>query len=151
MRKGMPITLMVPCLMMVLLAYSRGADNVQDSLQGVWVAQSMEADGEPAPADAVKRMRFTFKADTLLVKGNFGDDREMECSYTIDPKKSPKHLDFSPAKEKEKTPILGIFEVKGDELKVCLRHASSSNGRPTDFASKADSKLVLIVFKKQKP
>jgi uncharacterized protein (TIGR03067 family) len=61
----------------------------------------------------------------------------------------PKQLDFTPPKEKK--PILGIYEVTGDELKVCLRHASSSEGRPTEFVSKADSKLVLIVFKRQKP
>lgn len=48
-------------------------------------------------------------------------------------------------------PIAGINEVKGDELKICLRHSESTEGRPKKFARKADSQLVLIVFKKQKP
>jgi uncharacterized protein (TIGR03067 family) len=133
---------------MALQPVSRAADD-KDSLQGVWVAQSMEADGNAAPAEAVKRMRFTFKGDKLLVKGNYDDDREDECTYKVDPRQSPKHLDFTPVKEKK--PIRGIYEVKGDELKVCLRHADSSEGRPTEFATKAGSRLVLIVFKKQKP
>lgn len=148
--RRMPMAVMiVPCLAMALQSIARGADDSKDSLQGVWVAQSMEADGKAAPADAVRRMRFTFKGDSLFIKGNFDDDREAECPYKIDPKQSPKHLDFSPPKEKK--PILGIYDVKGDELKVCLRHASSSEGRPTRFATQADSKLVLIVFKKRRP
>jgi len=119
-----------------------------DPLQGVWVGQTMEADGMAAPSEAVKRMRFTFKDGKLLVRGNFDDDREEDCTYRIDPKQSPKHLDFTTPTEKK--PVLAIYDVNGNELKVCLRHASSSDGRPTAFATKAGSKLVLIVFKKEK-
>ena len=149
MRRITPIALIVPCLAMVLQPITRGADDAKDSLQGVWVAQSVETDGKAAPADVVKRMRFTFKGDKLFIKGNFDDDREEECDYKIDSKQSPKHLDFSPPKEKK--PVLGIFAVKGDELKVCLRHGGSSDGRPKKFTTKADSNLVLIVFKKESP
>src|SRR5207247_1473634 len=127
----------------------KAADDEKDALQGVWVAQHMESDGKPAAPGAVKRMRFTFRGEKLLVRGNFDDDREEECTYKVDPRPSPKQLDFTPPKEGK--PILGIYEVKGDELKVCLRHASSSEGRPTEFATKPDSKSILIVFKRQKP
>src|SRR5262245_34836798 len=95
---------------------SRGADEATEPLQGVWVAKSMEADGKPAPADKVERMRFTFKGDKLLLRGNFDDDREAECTYKIDANQSPKHLDFTPPKSDKA--ILAIYEVKGDELKV---------------------------------
>ena len=30
--------------------------------------------------------------------------------------------------------------IKGDELKICIRHAQSPDGRPTDFSTKPDSK-----------
>lgn len=137
------------CLTMASHTTAKAADDGDKSLQGVWVAESMQIDGKPAPDKVVEQMRFTFKGKKLLVRGNFDDGREEECDYAADPAKSPKHLDFTPPKEKN--PILGIYEVNGDELKICLRHASSSDGRPTKFASKTDSKLVLIVFKKQKP
>jgi uncharacterized protein (TIGR03067 family) len=140
------------CVVMAQHLSSRAADEVKDakeSLQGVWIAQSMENDGRAAPASIVKQMRFTFKGDKLFIKGNFEDGREEECTYKIDPKESPKQLDFTPPKEKKA--VLGIYEVKGDQLKVCLRHGSSSGGRPTAFATKARSKLSLMVFKKQKP
>jgi uncharacterized protein (TIGR03067 family) len=141
-------SLIVACLAIGWQISAEGAGDGVDTLQGVWAAQSMEADGKATPAEAVKQMRFTFRGDKLLLRGNFKDDREQECPFTVDPKKMPKQLDFTPPKEKK--PILGIYEVTGDELKVCLRHASSSEGRPTEFVSKADSKLVLIVFKRQK-
>jgi uncharacterized protein (TIGR03067 family) len=140
--------LVVACLVMALPTGSRAADD-SDALQGVWVAQSMESEGKAAPAAAVKKMRFTFKKDKLLIKGNFDDDREEECTWKVDPKKTPKQLDFTPPKEKKA--ILGIYKLRGDELTICLRHASSDKGRPTEFATKADTQLVLIVLKKQKP
>ena len=136
------------CVAMTSPLVANDGDDGAKALQGVWAAASMEADGTPAPAKDVERMRFTFKENKLLIRGNFRDDRE-QSAYKVDPKQSPKQLDFTPPKEQK--PILGIYEVNGDELKVCLRHASSSDGRPTEFATKPDSKLVLIVFKKQKP
>jgi uncharacterized protein (TIGR03067 family) len=125
------------------------ADDPKELLKGVWVAQSMEVDGKPAPEDAVKGTRFTFKGDKLFVRENFADDSEAECACAIDPKQSPKQLDFAPPKGG--APVLGIYEVKGDELRVCFRQADSKEGRPTAFATKGGSKLVLIVFKRQKP
>ncbi len=131
----------------VVMAAGPAADD-KTALEGVWNAQSMEANGKPAPPEAVKRTRFTFKGDKLLVRGNYDDDREEECSYQTDTTKSPKQLDFTPPKEKK--PLLGIYELKDDELKLCIRHASSSEGRPDKFSTKPESKLILIVFKKAK-
>ncbi len=108
----------------------------------------MEADGKPVPAEAVKRMRWTFKGDKLLIAGNLADGREEECAYKVDPTQSPKHLDFTTPTETKA--ILAIYEVKGDELKICVRHASSADGRPTEFAARPGSKLVLMVLKKEK-
>jgi uncharacterized protein (TIGR03067 family) len=149
----MPPKLLSLVVFVFLLAFVTGAGPAapddKASLQGVWIAKSMEADGKPAPAEEVKRMRFTFKGDKLLVRGNFDNDREEECSYEIDATKSPKHLDFTPPKEEK--PILGIYAVKGDELKLCLRHGNSSGGRPTEFSTKPESDLILMVFKRAKP
>jgi uncharacterized protein (TIGR03067 family) len=125
------------------------ADDGAAVLQGTWLGQSMETNGKPIPGEEARRMRFRFVGDKLFIKGNFKDDREEECPFSIKASESPKHLSFSPPKEKKG--ILGIYEVKGDELKVCLRHSSSTEGRPKEFATKPDSQLILIVFRKQKP
>ena len=133
-----------------LKSISMAADDAKDALQGVWVAKSMKADGKPAPKDTLKRMRFTFEGDKLRIRGNSKtDEDEDEMTYTVDAEQSPKHLDFTPPKAEK--PVLAIYEIKGDELKVCMRHAKSTEGRPTKFESTPNSRLVLIVFKKQKP
>jgi uncharacterized protein (TIGR03067 family) len=139
------------CLACLLPGISHGEEKKekdQDRLQGVWVAQSMEADGKPAPEDAVKRMRFTFDGEKLKIRGNHADDTEATCPFKIDDSKSPRQLDFTI--DEEPKPILGIYKFDGEELKVCIRHASSSEGRPEEFKTTRDSQLVLIVFKKEK-
>jgi uncharacterized protein (TIGR03067 family) len=149
MRCSLSAVLVALCLLTAAQTDAPAADDPKEPLQGMWLTQSLEADGKLASAEVLKRMRFNFKADKLLIKGNFDDSREEECTYKLDPKQSPKHLDFTPATEKK--PVLAIYEVTGDDLKICLRHGNSSKGRPTEFATKADSQLVLMVFKKQKP
>lgn len=129
------------------LSRTVSANNDGNALRGVWVAESMHKDGRPAPDEAVKRMRFTFDGDTLLVRGNAGDDRESKCSYKIDASHTPNHLDINPPDVKR--PVLAIFEHNGDSLKICLRSGESDAGRPTEFATKDGSSLVLIVFKRQ--
>ena len=148
MRRLLFPLLVVFCLMATSQPGTKAGDDQKNPLQGVWIAQSMVSDGKAAPAEAVKRMRFTFKGDKLLVKGNFDDDREEECTFKADSKQSPNHLEFTPPKQQK--PILGIYEVKKDELRICLRHEGSAEGRPTEFATTVNSKLILIVFKKQK-
>jgi uncharacterized protein (TIGR03067 family) len=118
-------------------------DEVKAALQGVWNAKSMVKDGHAPPAEVLKKMRFTFKGEKLLVRGNRDDDSEEAAFYTIDPDKTPMHLDIMPPNEA--MPIRCIFEVTKDELKVCF-----GKERPTAFAAPADSGQALMVFTKQK-
>jgi uncharacterized protein (TIGR03067 family) len=118
------------------------------ALLGIWIAKSMETDGKPAPAATAKRMRFTFNGDKLLVRGNFENDTEDECKYEIDATKSPKHLDI--VFPEGGHPVLGIYDIKEDELSLCLRHADTPGGRPTKFSTATEPNLILIVFKRTK-
>jgi alpha-L-fucosidase len=117
------------------------------ALQGIWVARSMEIDGKPVPDEDLKHMRFDFQGDSVIVRGNHNNDEEETARYSIAPHKSPKEIEIAPLKEKNS--ILGIYELKDDELKLCLRHASSHKGRPTEFSTKPDTQLVLLSLKKQ--
>lgn len=116
-------------------------------LEGVWNAKSMQADGAPAAGGAVSKLRLTFKGAELTIRGNFRDDREAACKYTLDLKPSPPHLDlvFPDAK----APSLAIFERKGDEMTLAFRKSGDDRGRPTDFVSKEGSGVLLMVFKKE--
>ena len=125
----------------------RGAEADKDELQGVWVPTSMEINGQPASAKEVERTRFTFKGEKLLFRHSKDEGKEEEGTFKADSKKSPKQLDIT---IKNKT-LHGIYEVKGDELKVCYETGEKPENRPTKFATNKEEELVLIVFKRQKP
>lgn len=112
-------------------------------LEGVWLGQSLEANGLPGPPEAAALMRFTFKGDRLLIRGNSPDGREEELVFTSDPGPTPRHFDFH-------TPngdlVTGIYELKGDVLAVCMRRGEGA--RPPDFNTAGDGRLIKIVFKR---
>ena len=139
----------VPAAVCVALLFTAptaaGAD--KEDLQGVWVATSMEINGELAPAKEVERTRFTFKGEKLLVRHAKDEGKEEKATFKADPKKSPRHLDIT---LRNKT-LHGIYEVKGDELKFCFETGDKPENRPTKFATNKEEELVLIVFKRQKP
>ena len=44
--------------------------------------------------------------------------------------------------------MLGIYELKDDELKICF--AKGGGERPTEFLSKAGTEQSLVVLKREK-
>jgi len=95
----------------------------------------------------VKRTRLTFKGGKLLLRHSKDQGKEQHGTFKADSKQSPRHLDIT---IKNKT-LHGIYEVKGDQLKVCYETGDKRENRPTKFATNKEEELVLIVFKRQKP
>jgi uncharacterized protein (TIGR03067 family) len=119
-------------------------DEVTAALQGTWVATSFQAFGKDAPPEVLKGFSMTFKGAKILATGN---NKNEELSYTIDVTKSPYQMDTTGPRDK--TPDLGIFELKNGELRLCIRPSERSTlGRPTNLTS-ADA--LLMVFRKQGP
>ena len=129
-----------------ILATASGAvarDEAKEALQGVWQAKSVEVNGKFDTEEAVKGLRFTFKGDTLIMRGSvFGKDISREQAYSIDATESPKQLDVNG--EKDADAILGIYELEGNELAVCLRRRGSGRARPTEFVSKGPDVLIVV-------
>jgi uncharacterized protein (TIGR03067 family) len=140
------VALVAGALLASAASIGRAAEADKDELQGVWAATSMEINGEPAPAKEVERTRFTFKGEKLLLRHSKDEGKEEEGTFKTESKKSPRHLDIT---IKSKT-LHGIYEVKGDELKVCYETGDKRENRPTKFATNKEEELVLIVFKRQK-
>lgn len=128
------------------------AQDDKASLQGVWVAQSLETEGKPDSGTDTRlmRMRFGFKGDKLIFAVNLDLIVERQFSYRIDATKSPKQIDITPTKPIQGETLLGVYALQGDELKVCLRYGRTHGGRPTEFSTKADSGLILMLFKRAK-
>ena len=157
-----PITLMsVSLLLLTLLTGSVRADDKQAAelakLAGTYTFQSIESNGAPIPADALKnvqKMRVVIKGNTLTMSGE-GEKARVQ-TISINASKDPKQIDItredevdSPkGKEKgKKTTSLGIYSLEGKTLKICTDDSGSE--RPTSFATKKNSPLTLAILKQE--
>jgi uncharacterized protein (TIGR03067 family) len=112
------------------------------ALEGTWVVVSATEGGREDKD--LKNVEIVFKGNNIVLKTKDGD---ITATFRIDPKK--KTFDLTPADGpgKGKT-FKGIFQLKGDELKVC--HAPPGKDRPKDFTSEKGSRNVLVVLKRAK-
>jgi uncharacterized protein (TIGR03067 family) len=129
-----------------LLTYAaRSAEQKKDDraasdkevLQGTWVAQSAERNGEKFTAERLKNWeRLVFVGDKVSREGN----QPEEGTYTLNPDKKPREIDLFA----DGDTWTGIYELKGTTLKMALR---CGDERPTAFDAPA---ILLIVFEKKK-
>jgi uncharacterized protein (TIGR03067 family) len=151
----MRIRLLAPvCLLVLAAAVGRGvAEDPKDTavkeelkkLSGTWEAVSAVEDGKelPRPKGGVQAIvdgpRWTLNVEGKAVNSG---------TQTVDPSKTPKTIDLVLAEgpEKGKT-VLGIYELKGDELKMALAEPGGKD-RPKDFSGKG---AALYVYKRVKP
>jgi uncharacterized protein (TIGR03067 family) len=125
------------------LMADEASDKVLKQLEGEWKIEKMVFGGMDAPADVAAKTTLKFKGDELTPSDNPKDVAKLK----LDPSKKPAHLDLSPMNKSDKS-MLGIYELSGDDLKICF--AEGGEARPTEFASAKDSKQVLIVLKRIK-
>jgi uncharacterized protein (TIGR03067 family) len=117
----------------------------KEKLAGTWTVVSMTLGGKEN--DKAKDGTMTFEGDTLTIKF---DDKEHKATVKIDPEKKPKQIDVTPTDGPEKDKVLkGIYSLDKEELKLCVAHESGAE-RPTEFESKENSQILLIVLKKGK-
>src|SRR5207244_1307339 len=115
------------------------------ALEGEWSMVSGEANGEALPEEVVKGAKRVSKGGETTVSLN--GEVFMKAKYTVDPSKKPKAIDYAVtegmAQGKKQ---LGIYELKGDTLKVCF--AAPDQERPSDF--KGGEGRILSVWKRAK-
>jgi uncharacterized protein (TIGR03067 family) len=115
---------------------------------GLWEPVSAVVDGKERPAGKDRKMVLEYKDETYRDK--VGDKIVGEGISRVDPTQTPKALDIIPQRNGVKgQTALAIYELKGDELIVCL--ARPGKDRPKEFESKPDSGHVLLKFKRVKP
>ncbi len=123
---------------------------VMKALQGSWKIVRVVELGEEVKAEFLANSGLNIiKDDQLEVTGGEGITQE-RMTIKLSPGQTPSEIDLTsitPAAVKGKT-LLGIYELKGDTLTVCLRKfENTEDGRPKEL--KAEKTTRLLVFKRE--
>lgn len=129
----------VPVVVLFLVGCGSG-DDAKD-IQGKWQAVRFEAKGKTLSGEQAKTMTITIQGNKMTLHEEGGKSDEVG-TFTLDPSKSPKTLDYTTIK-KSKSQSKFIYELDGDELKLCWRKGGD---RPTKFSS--ENKALFMVLKR---
>jgi len=116
--------------------------------EGTWRVVSLEANGNKAPEENVKKISVVNQADgTWILKVD--GEKVTQGTSEIDPTQKPKTIDFMATEGDQKGQIvLGIYELGDDTRRLC--YAQPGKDRPAEFSAPADSGHTLVVFKREK-
>ena len=147
----MRLTFLATAMLALILSAQVAADDPAKKdfqrLQGAWKVVDAEKDGEPL--DRIKGGKLIVKDVNFTINTAIGT--EMKGDLRIDPSKKPKHMDFAHQEGllRDKT-WQAIYELDGDDLKICYAEADSKKERPTKFKTSKDSGFLLVVLKREK-
>ena len=136
---------MKSCLLIVLFTGLPAVDPPKtdaDRFQGTWIVARVEINGKVQPKALTIRVQFD--GDRLLAKAG---NRPFEArgTFKLDQGRTPKAYDLTTA---EGATVLGIYELDGDTLKVCL--SAPGDERPTAMKTAPDDERTLIIYKREK-
>ncbi|MBC8875102.1 MAG: TIGR03067 domain-containing protein [Planctomycetes bacterium] len=118
-----------------------GNAEAKPTLDGTWSVMSMEDRGETLPKSNTQGVRFVFSGDQMKMR--VVDKVIAETEFTTDTTEQPPTIRMTYGTK----PTLGIFQLDGDDLKICL--SGSINKLPSKFVSEAGStNRMLIVLKR---
>jgi uncharacterized protein (TIGR03067 family) len=127
-------------LVLVPACSGKGQDeqskNDHAALQGQWEIVSAESNGEPPPPGLLDGAKFAFSGDKLTLLGKEG-------TFELDAGKRPRQIDFIRGKTRQ----IGIYELDGDSLKLCVGPADD---RPKQFNTKPRTDHSLFILKRKK-
>jgi RNA polymerase sigma factor (sigma-70 family) len=116
----------------------------EEKIVGTWAYASVETGGQKVSEEQVKEARMVFTAEgkfsAIRGKGMKGG------TYKLDAAKKPKEITTTNEDGKSH---FGIYKLDGDALTICM-HEEDGAERPTEFATKKGTKLILVVLKREK-
>ncbi|HTS27423.1 MAG TPA: TIGR03067 domain-containing protein [Bryobacteraceae bacterium] len=116
-------------------------------LEGTWYVASLEVDGQQMPAAMLSGARVVVKGDRFE---SLGMGAVYEGKMTLDAEASPKSFDMTFTAGPEKgNQALAIYEVDGDEWKLCM--TTRGGARPTRFGTAPGTGHALEILKRGQP
>jgi len=128
------------------------AKSDKDAIQGTWKCVKMQRDGKEEAEDQVKEHALTVKFDGEAI--TYQHDREGQVekkhgTFKLDTEKKPKRITVTPKDDpNQDKPLVGIYDLKGDTLKVAHRHGDDADTLPEDF--KGGDGIVIMTLERQK-
>jgi uncharacterized protein (TIGR03067 family) len=120
----------------------------RELILGAWKVVRADANGKHQPRDVSTEQRWTITRERITI--DHGDGEKGEVEYKLDPAVRPRAVDltFNGAPWRGTT-FHGIYELKGNQLKVCYTRAVGR--RPTTFSvnGEADRGSVLLVLQRE--
>jgi uncharacterized protein (TIGR03067 family) len=119
----------------------------EEFLQGTWAPAYLEVNAKQMPVENLKDARLSVRGERYTF--TMGVTR-LEMTYRMDAAQKPRAIDMTITAGPDKGKVLhGIYEFKGETFKIC-RHVLPDKERPTGFATRPESGLTIIVWKRVK-
>jgi uncharacterized protein (TIGR03067 family) len=116
------------------LAAQDKADDARKAFQGTWTIVDTRK-GDPKDKEPVTARTVVFDGGKYRIK--VGDTVVEEGTFTVDPSKSPKHIDVAATAGMDKgMKWQGIYELDGDTLRAVV--GPTDKARPTKFENPAE-------------
>lgn len=131
----------VACAILFVGAGAARTDEADvQKLHGKWIIEMFQYNGSPVERlkDAVRE----FKDGKYTLTPKTGD--AIEGNLSLDATKQPKTIDL----DVNGRVLKGIYELDGNLLKMCYN--LNDEARPTEFVSKPDSGLIVVVHRREK-
>ena len=124
----------------------KGVEGDLKKIQGTWKFTAHEMDGKAMPADELKKLKITFTGDKFSVEH---DGKVVQAgTHKLDGSKKPGQIDSKVTEGEGKGGMmLGIYEMKGDTVKVCFDPTGKE--RPTSLTAKAGQFSATIQREKK--
>jgi uncharacterized protein (TIGR03067 family) len=121
-------------------------EDVLKKIKGTWKFTSQEEDGKARTKEELAKQTITFDGDKWTVHR---DGKVIQAgTHKFDPDKKPPQVDAVVTEGEDKgNTMLGIYELKGETLKVCFDPKGKE--RPTDLTSKA-GRMTAVVEREKK-
>jgi uncharacterized protein (TIGR03067 family) len=121
--------------------------NDKEKLQGTWLVVETEFEGKTHRGNGLK---LVFQGDKVSIRAKRPGEtiEEMKGTFRLVPGKKPKALDLTlNQKGKALGEVLGIYELDGETLRLCLDKVGAK--RPTEFKTKAKTQITVLVLQRE--